>query len=176
MARARALDPGNRAIAADEAWIRFGLGQRAEGLATLERLAQLDPNFVSWRAYLAHAYLILSRDPDFLREALAAAELRGQPEVVAGLHSAAQQFQTGGRQAMLDQLSAAEAAAWERGTGSAVVVAEYRALAYDRAGMLKWLAIAEARHDHNLAALRGFAEFSTYRDDPALREVLARLP
>jgi tetratricopeptide (TPR) repeat protein len=174
--RARALDPGNRAIAADEAWIRFGMGQRTEGLATLERLAQLDPNFVSWRAYLAHAYLILSRDQDFLREALAAAELRGQPEVVAGLQSAAQQFQTGGRQAMLDQLSAAETAAWERGTGSAVTVAQYRALANDRAGMLKWLAIAEARHDHNLAAVRGTAEFSTYRDDPALREVLARLP
>lgn len=176
IARARALDPGNRAIAADEAWIRFGIGQRAEGLATLERLAQLDPNFVSWHAYLAHAYLIMARDQDFLREALAAAQLRGQPEVVDGLHLAAQQLQTGGRPAMLDQLSATEAAAWERGSGSAVVVAQYRALANDRAGMLKWLAIAEARHDHNLAAARGCAEFSTYRDDPAFREIVARLP
>jgi tetratricopeptide (TPR) repeat protein len=174
--RARVLDPGNRAIAADEAWIRFGMGQRTEGLATLERLAQLDPNFVSWRAYLARAYLLLSRDQDFLREALAAAELRGQPEVVAGLQRAAQQFQTGGRQAMLEQLSADETAAWERGTGSAVTVAQYRALANDRVGMLKWLAIAEARHDHNLAAVRGFAEFSAYRTDPALREIFARLP
>ncbi len=174
--RARALDPGNRAIAADEAWIRFGIGQRAEGLATLEHLAQLDPNFVSWHAYLAHAYLILSRDQNFLREALAAAELRGQPEVVAGLHIAAQQLATGGRQAMLEQLSATEAAAWERGTGSALVVAQYRALANDRAGMLKWLAIAEAHHDHSLAAARGCAEFSTYRNDPAFREMVARLP
>jgi hypothetical protein len=131
---------------------------------------------VSWRAYLAHAYLILSRDQDFLREALAAAELRGQPEVVAGLHIAAQQLQTGGWQAMLDQLSATEAAAWEHGTGSALVVAQYRALANDRVGMLKWLAIAAARHDHNLAAARGCAEFSTYRNDPAFREIVARLP
>jgi tetratricopeptide (TPR) repeat protein len=176
MARARALDPGNRAIAADEAWTRFEAGQRTEGLAALERLAQLDPNFVSWRAYLAHAYLIMSRDQDFLREALAAADLRGQPDVAAALRLAAQALQTGGRKAMLEQLGAAEAAAWEHGTGSAVVVAEYCALANDRDGMLKWLATAEARRDHNLPAVRGYAEFSAYRDDPAFRAIVARLP
>jgi Tfp pilus assembly protein PilF len=176
IARARALDPGNRAMAADEAWIRFGIGQRNEALATLERMAQLDPNFVSWRFYLAHAYLVLSRDQDFLREALAAAELRGQSDAVASLRLAAQRFEDGGRPAMLEQLSAAEAEACERGSGSAVVVAEYRALAGDRAGMLKWLALAEARHDHNLPALRGYPEFSAYRNDPAFGEVLARLP
>jgi tetratricopeptide (TPR) repeat protein len=176
MARARALDPGNRAIAADEAWTRFEAGQRTEGLATLERLAQLDPNFVSWRAYLAHAYLILSRDQDFLHEALVAAELRGQPDVAARLRVAAQALQTGGRKAMLEQLGAAEAVAWKQGTGSAVVVAEYCALADDRDGMLKWLAAAEAGHDHNLPAVRGYAEFSAYRDDPAFREIVARLP
>lgn len=176
IARARELDPGNRAIVADEAWIRFGIEPRAENLATLERLEQLDPSFVSWHAYLACAYLILSRDQDFLREALAAAELRRQPEVVASLHAAAQQLQVGGRQAMLDELSATEAAAWEHGTGSAVTVAKYRALATDRAGMLQWLAVAEARHDHHLSALRGYPEFSTYRNDPAFREIVARLP
>ena len=32
------------------------------------------------------------------------------------------------------------------------------------------------RHDHNLAAARGCAEFSTYRDDPAFQEIVARLP
>jgi len=77
---------------------------------------------------------------------------------------------------MLDELSATEAAAWKRGTGSAVTVAKYRALARDRAGMLQWLAVAEARHDHHLSALRGYPEFSTYRNDPELRVIVARLP
>jgi hypothetical protein len=115
--------------------------------------------------------------PGCPRSCAAASASRRKSEVVASLHAAAQQLQAGGRQAMLEQLSATEAAAWEHGTGSAVTVAKYRALARDRAGMLQWLALAEARHDHHLsAALRGYPEFSTYRNDPALREIVARLP
>jgi tetratricopeptide (TPR) repeat protein len=175
IARARALDPDNRAILADEAWMRFGTGRRTEGLATLERLAQIDPQFVSWHYYLAHAYLIQQRDADFLREARAAAGLRGQPEVIAALRLAEQRLKDAGPQAMLDQLSAEEAERWTHGAGSAVVVAEYRALAGDRAGMLKWLAAAEAGHDHNLPAIRGYPEFSAYLDDPAFQQILKRL-
>jgi hypothetical protein len=77
---------------------------------------------------------------------------------------------------MLDQLSAAEADGLARGAGSALTVAEYRALANDRDGMLKWLAVAEARHDHNLPTLRGYPEFSAYRNDPAFLQILRRLP
>jgi len=29
---------------------------------------------------------------------------------------------------------------------------------------------------HHLSALRGYPEFSTYRDDPEFREIVARLP
>ena len=176
IAQARALDPGSRAIVADEAWIRFGAGERAAGLATLERLAQLDRSYSAAHFYLAHIYLIEQRDADFLREAEAAAELRGQSEVVATLHLARQRFAAGGRQAMLDQLSDSEADGCTRGTGSAVVVAEYRALANDRAGMLKWLGVAEARHDHNLPDVRGYPEFAAYRSDPAFEAIVRRLP
>ena len=176
IARARALDPNSRAIVADEAWIRFGAGQQAQALAALERLAQLDRNFVSSHSYLAHVYLILMRDEDFLHEAQAAAQLRGQMDVVAGLRLAEEQFRSGGRQAMLDQLSAAEADGLARGAGSALIVAEYRALANDRDGMLKWLVVAEARHDHNLPTLRGYPEFQGYRKDPEFVKIVQRLP
>jgi len=176
IARARVLDPGSRAIVADEAWIRFGTGQRAAGLATLEHLAQLDPGFVSWHAYLARAYLVLGRDGDFLREAQAAAELRGQKDALARLRVVEQRFRSGGREAMLNQLSADEADGLAQGAGSAVIVAGYRALANDREGMLKWLAVAEAGHDHNLPSLRGYPEFSAYRDDAAFQHILKHLP
>jgi hypothetical protein len=176
IARARALDPNSRAIVADQAWMRFGTGQQSAGLATLEHLAQLDRNFVSFHSYLAHAYLILMRDADFLREAEAAAELRGNSDAVAGLQLAEQRLRSGGRQAMLEQLSADEADAVGRNAGSAVVVAEYRALANDRDGMLRWLAVAEAQRDHNLPSLRAYPEFSAYRNDPAFQQILKRLP
>jgi len=174
--RARALDPESRAIVADEAWMRFATGQRAEGLSTLERLAQLDGGFSAVHFYLAHIYLIELRDADFLREAQTAAALRQQAEVTTVLRLAQQRFEAGGREAMLEQLSQSEADAWARGAGSPVVVAEYRALANDRAGMLKWLGVAEARHDHNLPDLRGYPEFAAYRDDPGFEEIVRRLP
>ena len=176
IARARALDPENRAIVADEAWMRFGSGDRAAALATLEQLATLDPGFVSWHFYLAHAYLILGRDADFLREAQRAAQLRGQADAQAALRLAAARYQAGGREAMLKQLSASEAEAVARERGSAVIVAEYRALANDRDGMLHWLAVAQSRHDHNLPCVRGYPEFFAYRSDPAFSRILQGLP
>ena len=63
-----------------------------------------------------------------------------------------------------------------RGTGSPVIVAEYRALADDRGGMLTWLAQAEATHDHNLPTLRGYPEFAAYRSDPEFQKIVQRLP
>jgi len=174
--RARLLDPNNRAIVADQAWLRFGSGDRGTALATLERLTQLDPSFEASHYYLAHAYLIMGRDTDFLREARLAAELRHQAETIDVLGLAEQHFRRGGRQAMLGQLSASEAESVARGTGSPVVVAEYRALANDRDGMLQWLGKAEATHDHNLPTLRGYPEFASYRSDPEFVKIVHRLP
>lgn len=176
IASARVLDPNNRAIVADEAWLRFGSGDRGTGLATLERLVQLDRSFEAPHYYLAHAYLIMGRDTGFLREARLAAELRGQAETIDVLGLAEQRFRSGGREAMLEQLSASEAESCAHGTGSPVVVAEYRALANDRDGMLRWLAKAEATHDHNLPTLRGYPEFTAYRSDPEFEKVVQRLP
>jgi tetratricopeptide (TPR) repeat protein len=176
IARARTLDPDNRAIVADEAWLRFDAGGRDSGVATLEHLAQLDPGFVSWHYYLAQAYLILGRDEDYLREAQTVARLRAKPDDVERMRLADAQFRNGGRTAMLAQLTTSEAAAFESGTGSAVTVAEFRALDNDRAGMLKWLGVAETRHDHNLSALRGLPEFAAFRADPAFMAIVNRLP
>jgi hypothetical protein len=91
------------------------------------------------------------------------------------LRLAQQQFLAGGRQAMLGQLGASEEQALASGTGSAVVVALYRALANDEEGMFHWLTVAEANHDYNLSRLRGDPEFTDYRDRPRFKEILQRL-
>lgn len=144
-------------------------------MAALEALVQIDPKFVSWHFYLARAYLVVARDQDFLREALAAADLRGQADVVAGLHLAEEKFRAGGRKAMLDQISANAADAYGRGAGSATFVAAYRALAHDREGMLKWLATAESVKDHDLVIALSAPEVTEYRSDPDFNAVMDRL-
>jgi|HubBroStandDraft_1064217.scaffolds.fasta_scaffold03781_5 tetratricopeptide (TPR) repeat protein len=173
--RARALSPDNPPIVADEAYIRYGAGgQQDEAIATLVRLTQLDPSFESPHFYLSRIYLRAERDADFLREAVIAAQLRGQEDVVAELRLAEAELQRGGRPAMLDQLSLNEAARWQDGKGSAVYVAEYRALAHDRAGMLRWLTIAAESHDHNLPCVYGYPEFASYLKDPDFVAIVKR--
>jgi len=173
VARARALDPENRAIAADEAEIRFDSGRRGEALATIEELVRIDPQFVSWHLYLAHCYLLMGRDADYLHEALKVAELRGLPEVIASLHRAEERLRTGGRQGMLDQLSASERRG-EHGAGYAVSIARYRALAGDRSGMLNWLGFALAQHDHDVVRAAMYPEFEPFRGDPEFRKIVSQ--
>ena len=170
--RARALDPGNRAIVADEAVIRFDSGERAEALVTLEQLARIDPQFVSWHLYLAHCYLLMGRNADYLREALTVARLRGLRDVVASLQLADQRLRTGGRRAMLDQLSAGERRG-EHGAGYAVSVARYQALAGNRSAMLYWLEVALAQHDHDLVRAAMYLEFEPFRADPEFKELVS---
>ena len=75
---------------------------------------------------------------------------------------------------MLDVLATGEAQRWQQNRGSAVQVAIYRALAHDRAGMLRWLAVATDGHDHNLSFLQGFPEFSSYSQDPEFVAIVNR--
>ena len=157
---------------ADEAIIRFDSGQRKEALATLEQLSKLDPQFVSWHLYLGHFYLLMGRDADYLHEALTVAELRGLPEVVSSLHAAQECLRTRGRQAMLDQLTVSERRG-DYGAGYAVVVAKYRALAGDRAGMLHWLGVALEQHEHDLVRAAMYLEFEPFRKDSEFRRIVS---
>jgi len=173
LARARSFDPESRAIIADESWTEFLAGRRDAGLATMERLVRIDPKFVSWHSYLQRCYLVLGRDEDFLREALTTAELRGQADAAARLGVVAEKYRSGGRVAMLDQLTADAIDGWQAGRGSAVGVAALRAQAKDRAGMVQWLSVAAAQHDHDLMGVPAGPEFEGYWDDPAVRQLVA---
>jgi len=174
-AEARSLDPGDRSLVADEAWTMFAAGRRSEGIAALERLAQIEPDFIGAHSWLARAYLSVGRDADFLREAALAAKLRGQEKTGADLALAAERWHAGGRAALLEQLSAAAEEDWREGVGSAERVAEYRALAGDRAGMMRWLALAAQVHDHELMKLPADPCFDAYRSDPEFAALVARL-
>ncbi len=174
-AQARALDPGNRALAADEAWALFVAGRRSEGIAALESLVEIDADFIGAHRWLARCYLNVGRDADFLREATLTAKLRAEENTLTRLSVAGERFRAGGRTAMLEQLSADAEADWRKGVGSAVAIAGYRALAQDRSGMMRWLRVADAAHDHLLRDVLTLPDFSAYRGDPEFASVIAHL-
>jgi DNA-binding winged helix-turn-helix (wHTH) protein/tetratricopeptide (TPR) repeat protein len=173
LAHARALDPDSRAIIADESWTLFLAGRRDAGLATMERLVRIDPGFLSWHTYLERCYLVLGRDQDFLHEALETAELRGKADAAAHLAVVAEKYETGGRAAMLDQLTRDAVDAWKNGRGSAVIIAGYRAQAKDRTGMVQWLSVAATQHDIYLVGMTAAPEFNDYWNDPAVGQLAA---
>lgn len=172
IAQARRLDPESRAIMADEGVIQFDCGKREQGLATLEKLAQNDPQFVSWHQYLMHAYLLMGRDAEFLRESITVARLRGQTDVETGLHVVQERLRQGGRTAMLDALTDVESNRIASGSGSALRAAQLRSLAHDKTGMLKWLTVSKARHEQGLASVELYLEFAAYRQDPDFRRFI----
>jgi tetratricopeptide (TPR) repeat protein len=173
-ARARMLDPGSRAIVADEGWTLFAAGRRSEGMSQLERLIAIDPGFVDAHEWLARVYLMEGRDQDFLRAAKAAATLRGQQKRLKDLEVVTQRLGQGGRAAMLGKLVEDAEQEWREGTGSAMFPAIYEALAGDRAGALQWLSTAEATHDHSLN-LATLPVFKSYDQDPVYKDVVAQL-
>jgi tetratricopeptide (TPR) repeat protein len=174
MAHAHALEPENRAIIADETLIRFDAGERVTALASLETHARLDPDFLSWHLYLVHAYLVLGRDLDFLRESMKVAELRDQPGRLAELVRVQERCRAGGHAAMLDALSEYESRRITAGSGYAIVAAQYRALAHDRAGMYKWLQVAQARGEPGLASMPYFLEFAEFNREPEFLAIAQR--
>jgi hypothetical protein len=114
----------------------------------------------------------MGRDAEFLRESITVARLRGQTDVETGLQVVQQRLRQGGRTAMLNALTDMESERIAAGSGSALRAAQLRSLAQDKTGMLKWLTVAEARHEQGLASLELYLEFAAYRHDPDFRRFI----
>lgn len=169
IAKAQALEPNNHAVVADAAMIELSAGNIAEARAALMQFVRLDPGLVAGHRYLAIAHLIAGDDAGFLDEQAETLRLRGAVEGLAGIDVARRAFAGGGRTAMLDRLSADAATAARDGSGSAAAVARLRALARDRAGMLRWMAVSAARREPEAIYLAGDPALLAWRRDPAVK-------
>ena len=114
IASARVLDPNNRAIVADEAWLRFGAVTRGRGRdarAPGELIAASRPRITTWRTPTSSWGAMRTFSARRARGGAAR-----QAETIDVLSLAEQRFRSGGRQAMLEQLSASEAERCAHGT------------------------------------------------------------
>lgn len=82
---ARDLDPTSTAVLADRGLILYAAGRRAEGLDALRTLAREQPGAAGPHRALAEIALTVGRADLFLREAAAAAALRGDAGELAKL-------------------------------------------------------------------------------------------
>lgn len=173
---ARSLAPESSAIAADEAQVRYMLGDRAAAIASLRAIARADPAFIgAWR-YLEWNLLAEGDDPGFLEAARAHARLRGDADRLALLDRAEAARATGGRDAMLALLIADAAARHRAGGGMALQVARLQALAGNPAETRAWIGRARALGEPFAYMLDGWPEFRPLRQAPEFADLFASPP
>jgi tetratricopeptide (TPR) repeat protein len=174
--QARLLMPESTALTADEAQVRYIMGQRAPALAALRRLARASPGFIgAWR-YLEWDLLAEGDAAGFLQAARAHARLRGDAERLALLDRAEAAFRAEAMPGLLAVLIAA-AERHHRDTGcDAIAVARLHALAGDRAAVRRWVVLAQTRKEPFAHMLAGWPELRPLKDDPALADLFARRP
>ncbi|UAJ12769.1 hypothetical protein [Polymorphobacter megasporae] len=148
---ARNLDPEQVAILADRGLLLFQAGHAAAAVKALQEVVATDPNHMSAHGYLADALLSEGDSEGFLREGHRAAELRGDRVVQQLFANATSNYAKVGRDAMLDNLSAAAEAKASSGEVSPFVAAKLQAMAghWARARVL----LASARSQHEPMAL-----------------------
>jgi tetratricopeptide (TPR) repeat protein len=152
---ARRLDPRSTSALADRSMLRFAAGERAEGRAGLERLAQMAPEFSATHAYLAQMDLLEGRDAEFPGRIETEGRLRGDPAAVELGRRLAQVLAAGGAIAMRRAFAAAQEAQ-HRGDGlSALHVARAWAAAGERGAALDWLDVCRERREPGLVAAHG---------------------
>lgn len=158
LARARALAPENSAIAADEAHIRYMLGEEAAAITALRRVTAIDPDFIgAWR-YLEWILLTEGDDRGFLAAARRHAALRGQSARLALLARAGAALDAGGRPAMLALLIADAKERQRAGDASALDVARLVALTGDQAQARRWIARAQVLGEPHAGMIAGWPE------------------
>lgn len=176
LSRARLLAPESSAIAADEAQVRFMMGEHASALATLHGLSRSDPDFIgAWR-YLEWDLLAEGNAPGFLAAARQHARLSRDPARLVVLDRAEAAFRTAAMPGLIDVLIA-DAERRHRTTGSdAVTIARLHALAGDRAAVRRWISLAQSRREPFAHMLSGWPELRPLQRDPALADLFARRP
>jgi len=141
-AKARALDPNNSAIIADQAFDLLFSGRTEEAERLIRAVLAVQPGLSSAHRALAWASLRRGDDLTFLAEAREAARLRGDRIAIAELSEAEAALAAGGRGAMLQSLASAKEAQQRRTGYGHVEAAFLHAAAGDRRGVQ--LALAQA--------------------------------
>jgi tetratricopeptide (TPR) repeat protein len=173
LARARALAPENSAIAADEAHIRYIMGEDAAAIAALRRVTAVDPDFIgAWR-YLEWILLTEGDDRGFLAAARRHAALRGQSARLALLARAEAALGQGGRPAMLALLIDDARERHAAGGEDAIAVARLVALTGDRDATLRWIARAQALGEPYAGMIGGWPELRDLARQPDVAKAIA---
>jgi tetratricopeptide (TPR) repeat protein len=173
--RAQALDPASTAILADKGNILFHAGRRDDALSLLKQMEIREPGFRSPHVYLKDVYLAAQDYPSFVSEWRKDALLVRDDSAIAIATAAEKGFATSGARGMFEAMLQTQKKFYSQHSVSPFALALTLARLGNKPGALRYLNDAYQQHDSSLLFVQIYPEFNTLRDEPAYRDLLARM-
>ena len=173
--RAQSLDPSSSAILADKGNILEISGKLDEALILLKQMERRDPAFRSPHVYLNYIYLEKQDYPNFLAELRNDALLVHDKSALAVATAAEKGFAAGGPHGMFEAMLKVQEKLYAQKSFSATAVAMTAASLGDKPEALHYLQAAYEQRDSALLFIETDREFKHLYDEPAYRDLLARM-
>jgi len=175
MERAQALDPSSKAILADKGNLLGAVGRTTEGETLLKQLEAAEPGFMSPHRYLKSMYYAQADYNNYFAEWKKEAELMHDPASLKLLDAAQKSFASRGVRGMLEAERSEEQRLYDRGQQSAYSLAQTDAMLGNRNAVFQHLQASYDKHEEYIVNLKIDSAFNAFRDDPAYKDLLARI-
>lgn len=173
--RAQALDPSSTSVLADKGLILLFAGRRPEGLKLLKQIETSEPQFRSPHVYLKNHYLATADYPNFLDELKKDSLILGDKSSLQIASAAEHGFAIAGAQGMFKRMLDVQKQLYNQGLTTSFDLARSSALLGHKQESLRYLNTAFDQHDESVLTIQNFAEFSSLQNEPAYRDLIARL-
>jgi tetratricopeptide (TPR) repeat protein len=173
--RAQALDPASASILADKANLLAIAGKQGEAIALLKQMEIREPGFRSPHGYLKGAYFRNRDYPNYLVEWRKEAVLMHDDSALATVTAAEKGYAAGGERGMFESTLQVQKRLYARDLVSPTVIAQTFAMLGKKDEALRYLKIAYEQRDATLLFVQIMVEFDGLHNDPAYRDLLARM-
>lgn len=173
--RAQALDPASSAILADKGNILDVAGQQDEALGLLKQMESRDPSFRSLHLYLERAYFREQDYPDFISERRKDALVMHDDAALAVAGAAEKGFASGGAQGMFEAMWRVQKKLYVKHSVRPTDLALTLAMMGNKKESLRYLEAAYEQRDGSLLFIEADPEFDVLHDEPAYRDLLAKM-
>ena len=173
--RAQALDPASSAILADKGNILSVAGRQDEALSLLKQMESRDPSFRSPHAYLKGVYLRNRDYPGYISELRKDALLVHDDSELAVATAAEKGFAAGGAQGMFKATLQVQKKLYAQNSLPPTALAATFAMLGNKTEALRYLKTAYEQRDSSLLFVEIYFEFNNLHDEPAYRDLLARM-
>ena len=173
--RAQTLNPASSAILGDKGNILCVTGQLDEALSLLKQMETVNPSFRSLHLYLERVYFGRQDYPNFLSELRKDALVMHDDSALAVATAAEKGFAAGGAQGMFEAILRVQKRLYVQHSVPSTDVAKTLALLGKKTEALRYLKAAYEQRDGALLFIETSSEFDVLRDEPAYRDLIARM-